>query len=127
MQHKVSEREVAQFTGRGQAPCAEGLADSFFSEIWTVNVEMDPPRSVVVIQVMIKVPRISAEGQGVGRHDVQRYSHTTPRESLVGRGVRPAHIVWGSVPQTLHRGFSKPGWQTLLKAGGSLLMSRAFQ
>jgi hypothetical protein len=91
MQHKVSEREVAQFTGRGQAPCAEGLADSFFSEIWTVNVEMDPPRSVVVIQVMIKVPRISAESQGVGRHVVQRYSHTTHQRRvwLAGAFARP--------------------------------------
>jgi hypothetical protein len=37
-----------------------------------MDVEMNPPRSIIVVEVMITVPQICAEREGIGSHDVER-------------------------------------------------------
>lgn len=72
VQREVGESDVAELAGGGQAICAERLANAGLGVIRTMNVEMEPPRTVVVVQVMIRVPRIDAESERIGRHDAER-------------------------------------------------------
>ena len=72
MQREMIEREVAEFAGPGQALGAERLTDPGLGVIGAMEVKMNPPRAVVVIQVVIQVPRVGAEGEGAGGHVVER-------------------------------------------------------
>jgi hypothetical protein len=37
-----------------------------------MDVEMNPPRSIVIVEMMIPVPRIYAERERIGSHEVER-------------------------------------------------------
>lgn len=66
MQRQVREGEVTEFACLSQATRAKRLTDSFFGVVGTMDVEMNPPRTVVVVQVMIPIPRIGAESKRAG-------------------------------------------------------------
>lgn len=79
-----------------------------------MDMEINPPRAIVVKQVVIQVPRVRAESECAERHGLERYSHTATREIwLIGAFARPTSRQ-AAEPGTFHRGFSKPGWQTHL-------------
>ena len=62
VQRQVRERHIPEFTGDGEATGAQGLADAGLGVVRMMDVEMNPPRSIVIIEVMIAIPRIGAEG-----------------------------------------------------------------
>ena len=72
VKHEVIEDEVPEFAGSGQTLRAERFTDAGFGVVRMVDVEMNPPRSVIVVEVMIKIPQISAESRRVSGHDVER-------------------------------------------------------
>lgn len=88
----MCQSDVTEFTCRGEALCPKRLPDPSLRVVGTMKVEVHPPNPVVIVKVVIQVPRVSADRKRADFHGVERYSHTTPRESLVGRDVRPAHI-----------------------------------
>ena len=53
LQHEVIEDEVPEFAGLGQTLRAERFTDAGFGVVRMVDVEMNPPRAVVVVEVMI--------------------------------------------------------------------------
>lgn len=64
--------EVAELPGRGEALGSERLTDAGLGVIRTMEVEVNPPRSVIVEQVVIQIPRIDAESEHTGCHVVER-------------------------------------------------------
>ncbi len=62
----MGEDEVAEFAGFRQALRAERLSDAGLGVVRMVDVKMNPPCTVVVVQVMIQIPQVGAEGRLVG-------------------------------------------------------------
>ena len=93
----MSQGDVSEFPGCGNALRPERLPDAGLSEIGTMDMEVYPPCPVIVKQMVIQIPRVGAEREDVGFHVEEVFSHTTPRETLVGRGVRPARIYKGQL------------------------------
>jgi hypothetical protein len=57
---------------------------------------VNPPRAIVVIEMMIAVLRIRPDSENIHFHTEVRSSRAPPREIGVNWGVRPVHIARGS-------------------------------